>query len=196
MELSGFYHVGPVKVETQPITSLVVGVPKTSNLSDYLGYAYLHTVVPRAYMTPMKSWILLRHQGVIKYAKRFEWAAFNERRRRTDDMNYRSLNGTAFMPPGYVAGVGKAVPLKRAFPWIAERHSQGLTPGSIYDPQGGEPFHWQTAMLIPTTDARRVSKSPLTVIRTSDIEVPTASSRVERQFSDALTRPVLKYAHI
>jgi len=191
-EMFGSYLIGAPIARTQPITSLIVGVPKTSDLSDYLAFEYLHTVLPRSYMTPMKSWILLRHQGIIKYAKRFEWAAFNERRRRTDDMNYRALNGTAFMPPGYVAGVGKAVSVKRAFPWISERYSRGLTPGSIYDPRGGEPFHWQTAMLIQTTDARRVSKTPLTVIRTSDRQVPTASSQVERQFSDALARSGLE----
>ncbi len=190
--LSGSYLIGSPSPDTQPITSLVIGVPKTSNLTDYLAFTHLYTVVPQSYMTPNKSWILLRHQGVIKYAKRFEWAAYNEKRRKTDDPHYRSARGTAFMPAGYVVHVGRAVRLARAFPWIDERHRDGLTLGSIYDPQGGEAFHWQLAMLTPTIDGRRGSKSPFTVIRTSDIQVPSASSMVERQFSNALMRSGLE----
>ncbi len=65
--LSGSYLIGSPSLDTQPVTSLVIGVPKTSNLTGYLAFTHPYTVVPQSYMTPNKSWILLRHQGVISH---------------------------------------------------------------------------------------------------------------------------------
>jgi G:T-mismatch repair DNA endonuclease (very short patch repair protein) len=125
---------------------------------------------------------------VIRYAKRVEWATYNEKPRRSEDPNYRSNEGSALMAPGHVVAVGAAVPIRKAFRWLDTRHSDGLQPGSILDPLGDEPFHWQLAMVIRTTNIRREAARPFTAIRRSDLMVPSSSSRPERALRDNLAR--------
>ncbi len=186
--LAGIYLLDRVPVIKPVVTSLMVGVPQEAVLQEYLDFTNLFAAAPTDYLTPHKSWVLLRHHGRITHAKRVLGTMFNERRRRTDDSAYRSTTGSAFMPPGHVIRVDESVPIRRAFRWLDARHGGGLTAGSILDQKGGEPFHWQMAMVVPTTDKRRIGRSPFTVIRTSDLQVPTMSSIGERQLSDALAR--------
>lgn len=186
--LIGTYLLDRTRDEKPVVASLMVGVPRNADLDEYLNFTHLYAAAPTDYLTPDKSWVLLRHQGRITHAKRVLWTMFNERRRRTDDSAYRSATGSAFMPPGHVIRVGEPVPIRRAFRWLDGRHSQGLTAGSIIDPRGGQPFHWQMALVVPTTDKRRIARSPFSVIRTSDTQVPSMSSRAERQLSNALAR--------
>jgi G:T-mismatch repair DNA endonuclease (very short patch repair protein) len=186
--LTGTYLLDRAPAIKPVVTSLMIGVPQAAVLQEYLDFTHLFAAAPTDYLTPHESWVLLRHQGRITHAKRVLWTMFNERRRRTDDSAYRSTTGSAFMAPGHVIRVDEAVPIRRAFRWLDARHGGGLTAGSILDQKGGEPFRWQMAMVVPTTDKRRIARSPFTVIRTSDLQVPTMSSIGERQLSNAVAR--------
>ena len=174
------------RTEASPITSVVFGVPESADLGIYKDFTHLYLPAPTGYLVPHQSWILLRHQGLIRHAKRVEWATYNEKGRRSDDPSYGSNKGSKWMSPGHVVAVGPSVPVRRAFRWIDPRHGSGLAPGSIRDPQGGEPFHWQLAMVVRTKDRRRQSARPFTVIRRSDLIVPASSSRPERELRDGL----------
>lgn len=186
--LSGVYLLERAPQRGPVITSFMYGVPKKSDLETYLYFTHLYAAAPTQFLTPGESWVLLRYRGTITHAKQVLGARYNERRRRTDDPTYRSAEGSSFMPPGHVIHVGDAIPIHDAFPWIAPRHRDGLAPGGIRDPTGGEPFHWQSALVVPTSDGRRKARAPFTVIRVGDTQIPSASSRVERQLSDALVR--------
>ena len=187
-QLTGTYLRARLPDPVPPVTSIIFGVPRHSDLSQYVDFTHLFAPAPTDYLTPGRSWVLLRHRGEVRYARRVLWTMYNERRRRTDDRAYRSLSGSAYLPSGHVIRLAPAQRLRRAFAWLDPRHEGILSPGSIHDPQGGEPFHWQLAMVIPTTDGRRRARSPFTVIRASDLVVPGKSSRVERELSDSLQR--------
>lgn len=184
--LEGTFLAQEGRTETPPITSIVYGVPRGSDLGTYKEFTHIYLPAPTEYLVPHRSWILLRHQGVIRYAKRVLWATYNEKPRRSDDPDYKSNTGTRFMRAGHEVAVGPAVSIRRAFPWIDQRYVSGLVPGSILDPHGGEPFHWQLAMVVPTSDLRRRNARPFTIIRRSDLTVPVASSRAERTLRDNL----------
>lgn len=173
----------------KPLTaSLMLGIPKTAELEQYLGFTHLFAAAPNDYLTPNESFVFLRHHGRISYGKKVLGTYYNERRRRTEDSAYRESTGKAFLPPGHVIRVGKAVSVHKVLKDLDPRYRQGLTPGSIFDPKGGEPFNWQMALVVKTSDLRRIRRSPLSVIRTKDLQVPTASSRAERSLSDSLLR--------
>lgn len=184
--LAGVFLEQEGRTEDPPVTSIVFGVPKHADLDVYREFTHLYLPAPTEYLVPHRSWILLRHQGVIRYAKRVRWATYNERRRRSEDPNYESNRGSKLMAPGHVVAVGPAVPIRRAFRWLDARYADGLVPGSILDPRGGEPFRWQLSMIKRTADKRRQSARPFTVIRRSDLMVPVSSSRPERALRNSL----------
>lgn len=184
--LSGVFLEQEGRSEDPPVTSIVFGVPKDADLDVYREFTHLYLPAPTEYLVPHRSWILLRHQGGIRYAKRVEWATYNERRRRSEDPNYESNRGSKLMAPGHVVAVGPSVPIRRAFRWLDARYADGLVPGSILDPRGGEPFRWQLSMIVRTADKRRQAARPFTVIRRSDLMVPVSSSRPERALRDNL----------
>ena len=174
------------QAQLPPVTSIVFGVPKSADLETYLDFTHLYLPAPTEYLVPHQSWILIRHRGSIGFAKRAEWATYNERHRRSEDPNFISNRGTDLMAPGHVVTVGPAVPIVEAFRWIDSRYENGLQPGSIYDPLGGEPFHWQLSMVVTTSDLRRKAKRPFTVIRRRDLMMPASSSRPERALRNGL----------
>lgn len=143
-ELLATYRLDEVPAEPPPVASLMFGVPHASDLDTYRHFMHLHVPAPTDYLTPNKSWILLRYHGEIRYAKRVLWTMYNERRRRTDDLVYRQSTGSAFMPPGHVIGVGKPVPIRHAFPGLTPDTSRGfsLAASSIHGKESRSTGKW------------------------------------------------------
>ena len=187
--LQAKFRYGVKKEEPNPVFSLMIGVPKNADLEKYKEFTQVFYPSPTEHFTPEKSFLLLRHMGNISFAKPILSAIWNERGRRTQDRDYIAKNGTNQMGPGHEIWVGAAIPIRKAFPWIDERHRAGLVPGSIYDTNEKDPFEWQMALLRRTEDLRRQSRSPFTVIRTSELMKisPPRSSMVEKRVEAAMT---------
>ncbi|MBI1352091.1 MAG: DUF559 domain-containing protein [Actinomycetales bacterium] len=181
------------------VVAYMIGAPRESDISTYEDFRYLYAPAPTGYLIPDQTHLLIRHRGVIRKALPIVASYYSESPRRTEDEAYVGATGRRSLGPGHVIEVGRAISLRRAFPWLDARHHKGLVAGSVRDPaKDGEPFNWQAAMLVRTNDRRRAARAPFGVARSSDFKTARFSSVPERQLAEhlaALGLPVCSHVH-